>query len=369
MMKTIARLLGVVVIGALVCVLLPPQVCIDGIASDGASSQEDAEAVLDALARMNELIREGTRKYEAGEIGLIELWEQYMSKAMDLKYQAMTDAFPDVFGYPFVQLYNHLEWIDKSLEVFKELASQASSNPDTSLDPASFSDIISELEREKGKLEGVIERFIVDRKRAEARSATQGRIGIELPAGQPLSCNDIDGALTPRELSRGSAVTAVTVASPETFPITVWAMHDSESVYLAFEVLLPSIAFADQLLEAYIAFDVSRDGAYFTAGDDMKLLDLALGEATDFLYEEDYVFRRDIDFGGQHDVCAAIRLSPLDSSGVLLEIEFLIPLNSGDRIGADPALSLGDSIAVTFGLITEEAELQARDELILTIEN
>ena len=369
-MKATARFFSVMTIGVLVWTCVPSielGVGALGLASDGASSREDAEAVLKALQEMNELIREGTQKYEAGEIGLIELWDQYMSKVLELKYRAMTDAFPDVFGYPFVQMYDHLEWIDKNLEIFQGLADRARDDPDTTIDPASFSDVISELEREKGRLEGVIQRFIVDQKRAQAASATHGRIGIQLPAGQPLACSSIDGAITLEELSRDNTSAAVTESSPEKLPITVWAMHDGESVYLAFEVLLPSVLLADQMLEAYIAFDINRDGVHFTTGDDLKLLDLVTGEVADYFYQADYTFRRDVDFGGQSNVCAASTRLTLDSGGAILEIEFLIPADSGDRIGADPALNRGDSIAITFGLIGVEVELQACDELIVTL--
>lgn len=371
-MKTAVRLLGLIIIGALVWTCVPPIRPVGTVrclASNGSSSQEDAETVLEALRRMNELIREGTKKYEAGEIGLIELWEQYMSKAMELKYQAMTDAFPDVFGYPFVQLYNHLEWIDKNLEVFQELAERAREDPDTAFDPASFSDVISELEREKGRLEGVVLRHIVDQKRAQAASAAQGKIGIALPAGLPLSCDDVDGTITLDELSRDHGLAAATELSPGALPVTAWAMRDDESVYLALEIVAPPSLLASQLLDAYVVFDVSRDGMHFTAGDDMKLLNLATGEAADLFYQDDYVFRRDVDFGGRHNVCAASSRSPLDSGEVLLEIEFLIPLDSGDRAGADPRLILEESVAIAFGLTGTAVELQSRDELVVTLED
>ena len=357
-MSVTSRLVGAVVLMALVYMCLSLSQ-LSWVAV--AASKEDPNAVLEALQKMNKLIDEGVREYKAGEIGMKELWEKYLKEAMNWKYKAMEEAFPDVFGYPFVKLYNHLEWIDKNLEVFGELADR-----DKELSEADFDSVIGELKREKGKLEGVIERYITDQKRAQAASAIQGKISMQLPSGGPLSCSEIDGVIMPAETSQENALAAVTRTAPEGLPVTIWAMHDGESLYLALELLEVPISLAASFQEAYVAFDVGADGQHFTRDDDMKLLDLVTGETTDYFYEATYAFKRDIDAGGSHDVCAASTVTLSESGAMNVSVEILLPLDSEDRIGADPELAIGDEIALAIGFILKDLELQVEDEVIIS---
>lgn len=357
-MSVTSRLVGAVVLMALVYICLSLSQ-LSWIAV--AASKEDPNAVLEALQKMNELIDEGVRKYKAGEIGMKELWEKYLKEAMVWKYKAMEEAFPDVFGYPFVKLYNHLEQIDQNLDLFWELAER-----DKELNEADLDSVIGDLKREKGKLEGVIERYITDQKRAQATSATQGKITMQLPSGGPLSCSEIDGVIALAETSQENALAAVTRTTPESLPVTIWAMHDGESLYLALELLEVPSSLAANFQEAYVAFDVGADGQHFTRDDDMKLLDLVTGETTDYFYEATYAFKRDIDAGGSHDVCAASTVTLSESGAMNVSVEILLPLDSEDRIGADPELAIGDEIALAIGFILEDLELQVEDEVIIS---
>jgi len=73
-------------------------------------------------------------------------------------------------------------------------------------------------------------------------------------------------------------------------------------------------------------------------------------------------------FGGTHDVVAAAYLFvPFSADNATLSVEFLLPLDSGDRIGADPALAPGQKIDIKIGLVFDTFELETQEHLILGI--
>jgi hypothetical protein len=202
-----------------------------------------------------------------------------------------------------------------------------------------------------------------------------GRALISLPATPLIDPESIDGEITIDDIvDEGAQLYSTDLVGPGlSYPITIFAKQDEEFLYMGIEIDdLPFGSWEEFLnagaREVYVAFDVNQDGEQFTAGDNILIFDLCEETIMDGFYRHDFQFAPDTDVGGTHDVVGAAYLFlPFGADNATLSVEFLVPLDSGDRIGADPALGPGDEIDIKIGLVFDTFELETQEHLILII--
>jgi len=204
---------------------------------------------------------------------------------------------------------------------------------------------------------------------------TNGRAIISLPATPPIDPESIDGEITILDiLDEGVQVYVTDLVGPEvSYPITIFTKRDDAFLYIGLEIDdLPFGSWEEFLnagaREVYVAFDVNKDDEQFTAGDNILIFDLYEETVMDGFYPYGGEYAPDTYFGGTHDVVAAAYLFvPFSADNATLSVEFLLPLDSGDRIGADPALAPGQKIDIKIGLVFDTFELETQEHLILGI--
>jgi len=202
-----------------------------------------------------------------------------------------------------------------------------------------------------------------------------GRALISLPATPLIDPESIDGEITIDDIvDEGAQLYSTDLVGPGlSYPITIFAKQDEEFLYMGIEIDDLPFGSWEELLnagvrEVYVAFDVNQDGEQFTAGDNILIFDLCEETIMDGFYRHDFQFAPDTDVGGTHDVVGAAYLFvPFSADNATLSAEFLLPLNSGDRIGADHALGSGDEIDIKIGLVFDTFELETQEHLILGI--
>lgn len=204
---------------------------------------------------------------------------------------------------------------------------------------------------------------------------TNGRAIISLPATPPIDPESIDGEITILDiLDEGVQVYVTDLVGPEvSYPITIFTKRDDAFLYIGLEIDdLPFGSWEEFLnagaREVYLAFDVNKDNEQFTAGDNILIFDLNEETAMDGFYPYGGEYAPDTYFGGTHDVVGAAYLFlPFGADNATLSHELLIPLDSGDRIGADPALAPGQEIDIKIGLVFDAFEMETQEHLILGI--
>jgi len=204
---------------------------------------------------------------------------------------------------------------------------------------------------------------------------TAGRALISLPAAPLIDPETIDGEITILDiLDEGVQVYVTDLVGPEvSYPITIFTKRDDAFLYIGLEIDdLPFGSWEEFLnagaREVYVAFDVNKDDEQFTAGDNILIFDLYEETVMDGFYPYGGEYAPDTYFGGTHDVVAAAYLFvPFSADNATLSVEFLLPLDSGDRIGADPALAPGQKIDIKIGLVFDTFELETQEHLILGI--
>jgi hypothetical protein len=202
-----------------------------------------------------------------------------------------------------------------------------------------------------------------------------GRVLISLPATPLIDPESIDGEITIDDIvDEGAQLHSTDLVGPGlSYPITIFTKQDGEFLYVGIEINdLPFSSWEEFLnagaREVYVASDVNQDGEQFTDGDNILIWDLDREIIMDGFYPYDLQFASDTDFGGTHDVVGAAHLFlPFSADNATLSVEFLVPLDSGDRIGADPALGPGDEIDIKIGLVFDTFELETQEHLILGI--
>ena len=210
-----------------------------------------------------------------------------------------------------------------------------------------------------------------------------GRALISLPATPLIDPESINGEINIDDIVDEIQL-EITLLSPHSidmadvgpsyiYPTTVYAKQDGEYLYMGIEIGDLPFASWEEFLnagaqEVYVAFDVNQDGEQFTAGDNILIFDLWEGTIMDGFYRHDFQFAPDTYFGGTYDVVGAAYLFlPFGADNATLSVEFLVPLDSGDRIGADPALGPGDEIDIKIGFVFDTFELETQEHLILGI--
>ncbi len=340
--------------------------------SAGAGTKEDAKEVLAALQEMNRLIEEGTRRYlkylrgeeEEKEFGSDELWNDYLKKVRELKYKAMEDAFPDVFGHPFVFVYSYLEQIDMVLDEFLILGETGDD-----ISPEDCQTVVSHMTREKGKLEGVLDKYVlVQTKWADSARSQKGQIHLGLPAGEAETECKIDGVLSYDEILQPSAQLAKTEIDVGSFPVKL-IVSKAKETYLVGEVFIPETVSLQGLQQFYVVIDGNRDGQFFTAGDDLKLHDLRTQSNTDMYYESNFLFRDDVAAGGSVDFTAASTITEFLDGWMRITVEMTLPNNPQDWIGRDVQFAAGSQVSLTLGLLFEEYELAISDTIVLALQD
>jgi hypothetical protein len=198
---------------------------------------------------------------------------------------------------------------------------------------------------------------------------------IDLPAAPSIDPGTIDGEITILDiLDEGVQVYVTDLVGPDvSYPITIFTKRDAAFLYIGLEIDDLPFASWEEFLNAgareiYVAFDVNKDDDQFTAGDNILIFDLYEETVMDGFYPYDYEYAPDTYFGGTHDVLGAAYLFlPFGADNATLSHELLIPLDSRDRIGADPALGPGDEIDIKIGLVFDTFELETQEHLILII--
>lgn len=180
---------------------------------------------------------------------------------------------------------------------------------------------------------------------------------IQVPFGKPISDSALDGVLG-KEWGDATSSTARLegYASSATCRVDYYVKHDGDYLYFA---VRSTETIRGRNIGLWIVFDADNDGRWFRRGDDSLVLydtngrldnrvDHAYTSSTPSLPKED---RR---VGGRSDKVGA---GSVRSTEYVFETR--IKLDSGDAAGNDLSLSPGNSISFSFGLMTDQVDLES----------